>query len=97
MRAIGFAAIASGSDGSLTGSTTYAYALPARTFPVPEASTWAMILVGFAGVGLAAFRRSTKQRLFGIQDRRRSRNPAARSLESMLLIKSSEQFIKLYA
>jgi hypothetical protein len=30
---------------------------------VPEASTWAMMLVGFAGLGFAAFRRSTKQRL----------------------------------
>jgi hypothetical protein len=32
-------------------------------FTVPETSTWAMMLVGFAGLGFAAFRRSTKGRL----------------------------------
>jgi hypothetical protein len=30
--------------------------------PVPEASTWAMMALGFAGLGYAAFRRSTKGR-----------------------------------
>jgi hypothetical protein len=33
------------------------------TAAVPEPSTWAMMLVGFAGLGFAAFRSSTKQRL----------------------------------
>jgi hypothetical protein len=30
---------------------------------VPEPSTWAMMALGFGGLGLAAFRRSAKQRL----------------------------------
>jgi hypothetical protein len=30
--------------------------------PVPEASTWAMMLVGFAGLGFAAFRRKADPR-----------------------------------
>jgi hypothetical protein len=30
---------------------------------VPEPSTWAMMALGFAGLGFATFRRSTKQRL----------------------------------
>ena len=32
----------------------------AVTAPVPEASTWAMMLAGFAGLGFAAFHRSRK-------------------------------------
>jgi hypothetical protein len=28
--------------------------------PVPEASTWAMMLVGFAGLGFAGYRRTRK-------------------------------------
>jgi hypothetical protein len=30
---------------------------------IPEPSTWALMALGFAGLGFAAFRRSTKQRL----------------------------------
>ncbi len=33
---------------------------------VPEPSTWAMMLVGFAGLGYAAFRRNGKSRLEGV-------------------------------
>lgn len=32
----------------------------AQVTPVPEPSTWAMLLIGFAGVGFAAFRRRLK-------------------------------------
>jgi hypothetical protein len=34
--------------------------------PVPEASTWAMMALGFAGLGYAAFRRNTKGRALAI-------------------------------
>jgi hypothetical protein len=30
---------------------------------VPEPSTWAMLMLGFTGLGYAAFRRSAKDRL----------------------------------
>jgi hypothetical protein len=33
--------------------------------PVPEPSTWAMLLIGFAGLGYAGFRRSRATRLVG--------------------------------
>ena len=33
---------------------------------VPEPSTWAMLLIGFAGLGYAAFRRREKSRLEGV-------------------------------
>jgi hypothetical protein len=38
---------------------------------VPESSTWAMLLVGFVGLGYAARRRHTKPRLQGWRDRPR--------------------------
>ena len=31
--------------------------------PVPEPSTWAMMVLGFAGLGYAAFRRNSKDRV----------------------------------
>ncbi len=34
-----------------------------RTSPVPEPSTWALMLLGFAGLGYAAFRRRRKEDL----------------------------------
>jgi hypothetical protein len=39
---------------TLDGTVTYTFT---PTTPVPEPSTWAMILVGFAGLGYAALRR----------------------------------------
>ena len=33
---------------------------------VPEPSTWAMMALGFAGLGYAAFRRNTKGRVLAI-------------------------------
>ena len=35
-------------------------ALSVSTTPVPEPSTWAMMLAGFAGLGFAAYRSSRK-------------------------------------
>jgi hypothetical protein len=46
------------SGDSLTGQVTYTYT-PASA---PEASTWAMMLVGFGGVGYAAIRRKRARR-----------------------------------
>jgi hypothetical protein len=34
--------------------------------PVPEPATWAMMALGFAGLGYAAFRRNTKGRALAI-------------------------------
>jgi PEP-CTERM motif len=31
--------------------------------PVPEPSTWAMLLIGFVGIGFTAYRRKSKQAL----------------------------------
>ena len=33
---------------------------------VPEPSTWAMLLLGFAGLGFVAYRRKTKDRVFPV-------------------------------
>jgi hypothetical protein len=32
-----------------------------RVFPTPEPSTWAMMALGFAGLGFAAFRRARRE------------------------------------
>jgi hypothetical protein len=42
----------------LSGQITYTYT-PLSTAPVPEPSTWAMMLMGFAGLGYAALRRKS--------------------------------------
>ncbi len=45
------------SDATFIGTVTYIYT-PAATSPaIPEPSTWAMMLLGFAGLGYAAVRR----------------------------------------
>jgi hypothetical protein len=46
------------SNGPLTGSITYTYTLPTLTLAVPEPSTWAMMLLGFVGLGYAGYRRA---------------------------------------
>jgi PEP-CTERM motif-containing protein len=58
-------------DGGLFGSAQagvaphfYAYNIPLNggMAPVPEPSTWAMLMVGFGGLGFAAFRKGKGQR-----------------------------------
>lgn len=44
------------SDGPLSGSITYTYALPTATPAVPESSTWTMMALGFTGLALAGYR-----------------------------------------
>jgi hypothetical protein len=44
------------SNGPLTGSITYTYTLPTETLAVPEPSTWAMMLLGFAGLGYFGYK-----------------------------------------
>jgi uncharacterized membrane protein len=55
-----------GSTGSAAGSINDAgqiVGFSVMSVPVvPETSTWAMILVGFAGLGLAGYRRAREQR-----------------------------------
>jgi hypothetical protein len=41
--------------------TNYAYLATGNVAAVPEASTWAMLLLGFAGIGFVAHRRKVKQ------------------------------------
>jgi hypothetical protein len=48
------------SDGPLTGSVVYLYS-PALSASAPEMSTWAMLLVGSAGLGFAGYRSSRKK------------------------------------
>jgi hypothetical protein len=43
-------------DVDLVGRVTYTYT-PRLGSPIPEPSTWAMMLIGFSGLGYAAFRR----------------------------------------
>jgi hypothetical protein len=48
-----------GTGNGISGSATFiAYSA------VPEPATWAMLLMGFAGLGYAAFRRNAKSRVF---------------------------------
>lgn len=43
---------------TVSGSVTYGDAVNAGVFTVPEPSTWAIMLVGFAGLGFAGYRRA---------------------------------------
>ncbi len=47
-------------DETLSAGEGFSFNYDARTPPVPEASTWAMMLVGLAGLGLAGYRGSRK-------------------------------------
>jgi PEP-CTERM motif len=47
------------SQGSANFSVVYTYT---PTAPVPEPSTWAMMLVGFAGLGFAGYRKAREPR-----------------------------------
>jgi hypothetical protein len=43
----------------------YAYTPPLVTTAVPEPSTWAMLLIGFAGIGFAGYRRQRSKTVSG--------------------------------
>jgi hypothetical protein len=47
-----------GAGNGISASATYAVSTP-----VPEPSTWAMMMLGFGGLGYAAFRRASKSRV----------------------------------
>ncbi len=51
-------------SGSVSGSNTgfIAFFTTKTEAPIPEPSTWAMLLLGFAGLGYAGFRRAAKDR-----------------------------------
>jgi hypothetical protein len=51
------------SDGPLSGVVAYGYT-PA-TLAIPETPTWAMMLLGFAGLGYAGYRASRKTAALG--------------------------------
>lgn len=51
-------AIALGDVGSVSASHDDVFAFSFAVAPVPEPSTWAMLLIGFAGIGFAAYRRT---------------------------------------
>ena len=53
--------------GTNTGGVTFTAVFDASTVStVPEPSTWAMMLLGFAGLGFAGYRRNGKSRLEGV-------------------------------
>ncbi|HME86355.1 MAG TPA: hypothetical protein VKG91_17870 [Roseiarcus sp.] len=45
---------------SLVGGADSVSAIPVSAAPVPELSTWVMMLTGFAGLGFAGYRRAKK-------------------------------------
>jgi hypothetical protein len=47
-------------------ANAFEFSLPVVSPGVPEPSTWAMMMVGFAGLGYAAFRRSSKSQPLAI-------------------------------
>jgi hypothetical protein len=55
--------IGSGCTGSPLGNCANTGDVDASVGTIPEASTWAMMLAGFAGLSFAAFRRAAKHRL----------------------------------
>ncbi len=50
----------SAAPGALVGMNPEDLVLSVSTTPVPEASTWAMMLAGFAGIGFLGYRASRK-------------------------------------
>jgi hypothetical protein len=56
-----------GKDGTYvyndTGTASFAETTPSQVAAVPEPSTWAMLLLGFAGIGFTAYRRKNKPAL----------------------------------
>jgi hypothetical protein len=52
--------------GELEGNADTFLALPPSTSAVPEPPTWAMMLLGFAGIGFMAYRRKSKPALMAV-------------------------------
>jgi PEP-CTERM motif len=61
-------------DAGITSTFEKFLAFPSSTAPVPEPSTWAMLLIGFAGLGFV-----------GYQARRSGNAAAARSLNNICI------------
>jgi len=60
----------SSTQNSFESDNIYAAGLTSLTSPVPEPSTWAMVLLSFAGVGFMAYRRKQTDRHFALPDHR---------------------------
>jgi hypothetical protein len=58
--ALGYFQISNGVTGQLAGGYVYSVSTLTISSGIPEPSTWAMMLTGFAGLGFAAFRRGQR-------------------------------------
>jgi hypothetical protein len=63
---LGYAQVSSPDTQFFTINQTGAVSATAITAAVPEPSTWAMMLLGFAGVGFMAYRRKSKPALVAV-------------------------------
>jgi hypothetical protein len=59
----GYTTYTTSSSSSGSGSTSVLVSDPSLTTDVPEPATWAMMLLGFAGIGFMAYRRRSKPAL----------------------------------
>jgi hypothetical protein len=72
--------------GNYVVSTGIDYSL-ASVEPVPEPSTWAMLLIGFTAIGFAGYRKSQRKKFHGLIGtiERAAVNPAVAQLKPMLV------------